>query len=78
MNELEKIQRYIDETKIGHMSQMRYDMRSSEILAFLNHGKAGSGVFCESIALAFRYGRAKGYRAAKAEQRQLSREEERV
>lgn len=65
MTELEKIKRYISETIKSPME--KYDMSYSECLEIKNQSKSEGLV--EGIALAFEYGRAKGYRAAKAEMR---------
>ena len=57
---LKRINRYIDETEIEN--SIRYAMFTSEATAmFKNLDPA------EAIFLAFNYGRAKGYRAAKKE-----------
>ena len=62
MNELEKIQRYIDETKIRERDREAYDLLASEWIAIVKKGN-----ICDAVALAFDYGRAKGYRAGRVE-----------
>lgn len=60
MSEIEKIQRYIDRTKVN---KPNYSLRFSEWVAL---GCKADEDTLEIIALAFDYGMAKGYRAAKA------------
>lgn len=62
MNEIEKIQRYIEKTGFPGIS--RYDMRFREASALAR--KVGMAPV-ETIFLAFKYGQAKGYRAGKKE-----------
>ena len=62
MTEIERIKRYID--KYGAPSNPRYDTSVKEVFALAQ----GMGVI-EAISMAFNYGKAKGYRAAKAERR---------
>ncbi|MDE6281646.1 MAG: hypothetical protein K2M15_07645 [Oscillospiraceae bacterium] len=66
MTEIEKIQRYIDRTGGKFPRGTPYQMTVVELLE-LKHMTADdvSGAIC----MAFDYGRAKGYRTAKAEQR---------
>ncbi len=61
MSEIEKMKRYIERTKINEQIQDRYGMKMCEWRALV---KVGSPV--DVAALAFEYGQAKGYRAAKA------------
>lgn len=63
MTELEKIKRYIQNTKLNHINTSYY-IRVREMKAF------GQCDLFYAIGLAFEYGRAKGYRAAKAETRE--------
>ena len=65
MSELERIQRYIGQTAIKNRS--RYNIGLSEAMAI--RLLAGSGKTMDAISLAFDFGRAKGYRAAKKEAR---------
>lgn len=67
MSELEKMQRYIDRTKPGIKNPIQYTMNVAETLELLNMAQIDNPF--EAISLAFNYGRAKGYRAAKAEGR---------
>lgn len=68
MTEIEKMQRYIERTKMKEKSPTSYAMNYSEA-AELAHKARGSNLPIEVISLAFEYGKAKGYRAAKAEVR---------
>lgn len=63
MSELEKIQRYIERTGF---SDERYNLRWKEAMELLRKGDKSPA---EAIILAYDYGCAKGYRAAKAEGR---------
>ncbi len=62
MSEIEKVQRYISKNKAP--SNPRYDANLNEIFAIAHEMSP-----VEAVNLAFTYGRAKGYRAAKAEVR---------
>ncbi len=62
MNAIEKIQQYINDSAAPCNEQ--YDATFQEVLDIAS----GMGPI-EAVALAFDYGRAKGYRAAKAEVR---------
>lgn len=62
MSEIEKMKRYID--KYGAPSNPRYSMSMREVLAVAY--ELGE---IDAVNLAFVYGQAKGYRAAKAEVR---------
>ena len=61
MSEIEKIKRHIERTDIRKDMQKKYSLRYDAIIAL-----SKQDVF-EAICLAFDYGRAKGYRMAKAE-----------
>lgn len=63
MSEIESIQRYIDRTNMKHDLD-GYSMRHDDIFALLSSRDMGFAVI-----MAFEYGKAKGYRAAKAEAR---------
>lgn len=63
MTEIEKMQKYIERTKTGIAIDSQYQMNVQEAVA------ASSLSPLEAVSLAFRYGKAKGYRAAKAEVR---------
>lgn len=65
MSELERIQRYIEQTAVKNSG--RYNIGLSEAMAI--RLLAGSGKTMDAISLAFDFGRAKGYRAAKKEAR---------
>lgn len=66
MSEIEKLQRYIDRTNGAFPRGTPYQMNINEMFA-LAHMAAEN--VTEAICLAFDYGRAKGYRAAKKEVR---------
>lgn len=66
MNGIEKIKAYIAETKINSSITDRYTIYLSEIHAIYEEAQVDP---CKAILTAFKYGRAKGYRAAKAEER---------
>lgn len=64
MSEIEKMKRYIERTKMGNTAS--YQMRLRETME-LAHASAETPV--DIVCLAFEYGMAKGYRAAKSEVR---------
>lgn len=64
MSEIEKMKRYIERTKISNDDF--YQMNLIEMMD-LAHAAAETPV--DIVCLAFDYGKAKGYRAAKAEGR---------
>ena len=62
--EIEKIKRYIEDRKSGEfLSAICYQIDFFEAVALANMCAENA---IEAVALAFSYGRAKGYRAAKA------------
>ena len=63
MTEIEKMRKYIERTKIPIANTSGYNMATLEAFALIEDG----GTPFESVVLAFKYGQAKGYRAAKAE-----------
>lgn len=65
MSEIEKIKQYVD--KYGISRHSRYDMNMIEGLELSKIAYEAEDLPLEIIVLAFNYGRAKGYRAAKAE-----------
>ena len=65
MSEIEKIKRYIERTKMD--LPRVYGMNVDESLELSVESRNTVGVPIKVIYLAFNYGRAKGYRAAKAE-----------
>ena len=67
MSEIEKMKRYIERTKMKKADRFYLDM--AEAFELARQARDSSGVTLEVIALAFNYGKAKGYRAAKAERR---------
>lgn len=64
MSELERIQRYIDSTNVN---TKHYQMSLADLFALYAAFK--ESLSANIICLAFNYGQAKGYRAAKAEAR---------
>lgn len=64
MSEIEKMKRYIERTKLNKNDLYQMNMREMLDLA---HATAETPV--EIVCLAFEYGKAKGYRAAKAKRR---------
>lgn len=65
MSEIEKMERYIERTKMDENDRYYLDVKEAFELA---HQARNSEDFpIKVIALAFNYGKAKGYRAAKAE-----------
>lgn len=66
MSEIERIERYIANTKIKE--SLAVGMRPSEWISISNNGTT-----LDAVALAFDYGRAKGYRAAKAERKAVAK-----
>ena len=70
MSEIERIQRYIKKTKVERETMYRYGMTFSEMDVLLRlamtpqHEK-----LWDVISLTYRFGMAKGYRAAKAKMR---------
>ena len=69
MSEIEKIQRYIARTNMGIKNPLQYAMNTKEAFELSHMGRTGDTLSIEAISMAFNYGRAKGYRAAKAERR---------
>lgn len=67
MSEIEKMKRYIERT--GADAANTYSISFPETIELLNKGQDGVDGAFNAICLAFNYGKAKGYRAAKAEGR---------
>lgn len=68
MNKIEKIQQYIDQSrldKVPEETRLAYDLNLYEIKELSALAENGEGL--DAICIAFEYGRAKGYRMAKAE-----------
>lgn len=66
MTEIEKMKRYIERTKMSEKTTHNYAIGSAEIGVFFDEiEKDWFGTIC----MIYNYGRAKGYRAAKAEVR---------
>lgn len=67
MSEIEKMERYI---KLSNIEETRsYKLNLSEAFALADQAHNCGDLPIAVICLAFRYGKAKGYRAAKAEAR---------
>lgn len=66
MSEIEKMKRYIERTKMKDTGTGVYKMNLCEAFALAHEANEP---IVDMIALAFNYGKAKGYRAAKAERR---------
>lgn len=67
MSEIEKMKRYIERTKLNKHDRFYLDM--AEAFELANQARESDDFPLEIISLAFNYGKAKGYRAAKAERR---------
>ena len=67
MSEIEKMKRYIAWTRLSQND--RFCMTSQEAFELGMQARKSSDFPLEAINLAFYYGKAKGYRAAKAERR---------
>lgn len=67
MSEIEKMQRYIERTKLDKNS--RFGLSTTEAFELAHKARTMAEFPMEVICLAFNYGKAKGYRAAKAEVR---------
>lgn len=65
MTEIEKMEKYVERTKMVHNE--RYSLHCQESFALARHAQGTGDPLYEAIFLAFSYGAAKGYRAAKAE-----------
>lgn len=65
MSEIEKIKKYISRTKVD---DSRYYLSYIETIAIAKTAHTHDDVL-DAVSLAFKYGQAKGYRAAKAEGR---------
>lgn len=69
MTEIEKMQQYIDRTKMGQSLISPYQMNACEALELAFQARECSDLPLAVITFAFHYGQAKGYRMAKAERR---------
>ena len=68
MSEIEKIQQYIKQTKIAPQTSHAYCIYASELCAL--HDELRRDSF-QAMSILFNFGWAKGYRAAKAEAKQV-------
>lgn len=71
MTEIEKMRRYIGRTNLAKNDRFYLDMAEAFELAI--QARQSDDLPLEIIALTFNYGKAKGYRAAKAESRKVAR-----
>lgn len=69
MSEIEKMERYIERTKMSASTTSLYKMNMLEAFELAYQALECRDLPIEAISLAFNYGKAKGYRAAKAEGR---------
>lgn len=67
MSEIEKMKRYIERTKLNENDRFYLDMAEAFELAMQAY--ESDTLPLEVVCIAFNYGKAKGYRAAKAEVR---------
>lgn len=67
MTEIEKMKRYIERTPMKRAEN--YCLVFRELLEVMEMGGASPDGLFDAMALVFDYGKAKGYRAAKAERR---------
>ena len=70
MSEIEKMKRYIERTKLNPNDRFYLDMAEAFELAM--QALESKDIPLEVIALAFNYGKAKGYRAAKTEGKRVT------
>lgn len=70
MSEIERMRRYVEREKIN--TNDRYGLNADEGVALAKAAYEAEDLPLEIIDLAFRYGRAKGCRAAKAEGRKVA------
>ncbi len=69
MSEIEKMKRYIERTDMKIDGSSPYQLNIREALELADQARSSSVTPIGIISLAFSYGMAKGYRAAKAEVR---------
>lgn len=67
MSETKKMQNYIEQENVDQYNE--HDLLWPEVAELLELVEQSSTSALEAIALAFKYGKTKGYRAAKAEGR---------
>ena len=67
MSEIEKMERYIERTKLDKND--RFCLGWPEVMEMVSEALQTNDTAFRIITLAFNYGKAKGYRAAKAEGR---------
>ena len=70
MTEIEKMKRYIERTKMDVKNPIQYAMNLSEAFELAKQAINCGDLPVEMISLAFDYGKAKGYRAAKAKMKE--------
>ena len=69
MSEIEKMKRYIERTNMNPEKVGLYRMSMLEAFELVKQPNGSVNLSIEMLSLAFNYGKAKGYRAAKAEVR---------
>lgn len=69
MSEIEKMKQYIERTKMNIKNPLQYAMNMREAFELAHMAGVGDALSIKAISMAFNYGQAKGYRAAKAEAR---------
>lgn len=67
MTAIEKMKGYIDRTQMKESLATPYSLSLAEVFELATRANSSIDLSVEMIALAFDYGKAKGYRAAKAE-----------
>lgn len=66
MSDIERIQRYIEKTGVSPEAVNRYCMTWNDVDALYSVAIQNTNKAISALILAFNYGQAKGYRAAKA------------
>ena len=66
MSEIEKMKRYIERTKMDESLDAPYSINLEEAFELARQALGCGDLPIEAISLTFNYGKAKGYRAAKA------------
>ena len=72
MSEIEKMKRYIELTKLDMRPSSPYQLNTPEAFELAYQAQTCDDFPLEAITLAFNYGKAKGYRAAKAEGKRVT------
>ncbi len=72
MSEIEKMKKYIERTKMPISQTSGYQMNVEEAFELCYQAWRCPDLPMEMISLAFKYGQAKGYRAAKAKMKEAT------